>query len=205
MTNGEIELYMKQTSNSQENDSFIHILYDIGVIDLFKHDRKCVLLLIIHKLTMERFFNQLRTVEQTGYIVNSHIKYMGNPENPLLGLSFVIQSYKEPPYVLRKKIKAFISATEKHIRTLKNFKQYVDTITKELLKKDTNRIEVINKIWGAIMNGTYMFDRHKHLARILQTVSQDEVYKFFVTHFINKRTRKMRIVEFYKDLFVNSK
>ena len=203
---GEIELYMRQSFNPYEKDSFISVFYEIGnikkgVTDLW--DQKIIMLMIINKLTTERFFDKLRTVEQTGYIVKSYITIMGDSKEPLYGLSFMIQSRKKQPHVLIKKIKSFLNNTSDFIQKLNidQYNQYINTLEKEILKKDTSRIEEFDKHWNVILDNSYMFNLRKHLAKTLKNISQNNTYRFFNKYFINKNTKRMRIVEFYPNLF----
>jgi secreted Zn-dependent insulinase-like peptidase len=202
---GEIELYMKKVINPQEKDNFIHVYYEIGNIKIKitpDWDKLIFSLMLIHKMSVERFFDTLRTEQQTGYIVKSFISTLGNVEYPVYGLSFIVQSYKKQPHKLRSKIKSFIKNTSTYIKSLSTYKydQYVHILRSDLLKKDTNRNEEYTKYNNVILDGTYLFDIHKHLASI--KITQKELAKIYDRYFINKDTRKMRIIEFYKDLFI---
>ncbi len=161
--------------------------------------KKYIMLLIIHKLTNERFFDKLRTNQQTGYIVKSIINIMGNITTPLYGMSFIIQSSKIKPYLLRKKIKSFVINTGKYIKELSQSKynQYILTIIDEISRKDNNRMDEFNRYYDEIIRERYEFDIQKHYVNILQTLSKNELYDFYYEHFINKTTRRIRIVELY--------
>nr|QBK89029.1 MAG: insulinase [Mimivirus LCMiAC02] len=236
---GEIELYMRNSYNSIENDSVIQLFYEIGHTKPLTPGRgtfsfseradiplalgrvfgkadiplalgrvfgkadiqikKYIMLLIINKLTNERFFNELRTNEQTGYIVKSIFNIMGNRILPLHGISFIIQSSKIEPYLLRKKIKSFVINTGKYIKELSQseYDKYIFTIISEINRKDNNRVDEFNRYYDEIIRERYAFDIQTHYTNALKTLSKNELYDFYYKHFINKTTRKIRIVELY--------
>ncbi len=206
LDNGDIELYLRGSHNPQENDSIIHIFYEIGNIKkgiTNNWDENIVLLMLIHKMVNERFFDKLRTIEQTGYLVKSFVSIFGHAENPTYGLSYIIQSSKKIPYTLRKKIKIFVHDTFKYIKQMDHntYQKYIHAIIYDLQKKDTNRHDEFSRYSEEIFCGSELFDIRDRYIKILNKLKHDDVVAYYEKYFVNKHTRKIRIVELYASLF----
>ena len=105
-------------------------------------------------------------------------------------------------YLDSKKIKSFVNGTNIYIKkiSLKQYNQYVNTLINEITKKDTSRIDEFNRYSETIFNNSYIFNIREHLAKTLKNISHDDIYQFYNKYFV-KETKKLRIIEFYKNLF----
>lgn len=213
LENGEEEIYMLKNYNQSENDSIINTFFEIGQIKegLTKDwDTTIFKLGLITMITQEKFFNQLRSKEQSGYIVKSLINKLGSPNRSkdkdnrdnigyVYGLSYIIQSPKKDPIMLRKRIKNFIVKMGDYINEMTDdeFNEYVKVFVINLKKDDVNLYEEFGRNSECITNKTYMFGMEEHLASVSSKITKDAFYKFYDQHFLNKDSRKIRIVEMY--------
>lgn len=199
---GEEQIFIRKAYNINETDSLTFIYFEIGEIktNVTKNwDREIVFLMFIHHLLREQFFNQLRSKEQLGYIVNSKIVKLGNIEYPIWGYSFIIQSPKKTPTELRFRIKKFVKNAAKRINKMKDeiFDQYKHSINNKLLTPDNNLFEEYDRNLIEITQGDYMFNRRFHYIDIVMSMTKDTIYNMYQKYFIDRNTRKIRIIEIY--------
>jgi len=200
---GEQQIYIKKLSPEMDKNNVIIVFYEIKnvVRGMTKMWEDIVIsLLIIETFIKEHFYAQLRSKEQTGYIVKSYIQMFKNIKGNIMGLSFIIQSPKYNPTDLKKRINKFVKSM---FGELKNINQgevtHFKTIIRKLLeKKFTTQSEEFVFYNNEISIGEYAFDYRKKLLDRIQFIDQDVLIKFYEKYFINKKTRKLRIMEVYK-------
>lgn len=199
---GQTDIYKKKTLNSNEVDSAIAYFYEIGFIkkNVTKDwDKNIVLLILINTLISDKFFYQLRSVEQSGYIVNSKVYSIGSVENRLRGYLFMIQSYKKTPDDLQARIQLFVNSSYKNIKKIsdKELQKYKDTLVSSLKEKDNNMYEHFNSLITEINLGDYLFNIKEILIKAVKSITKNDVSIFFKKYFIDKNTTKVRIVKVY--------
>jgi insulysin len=200
---GEHPVYSKDVYNPKERDSAIKMFYEIGYIKKSRDDKewttKHALIMLINSMTREKFFTQLRSVEQSGYIVKSEILGLGSIEKTIFGLLFYIQSYKKTPEKLEKRITLFMEETLKFIKKLDNklLDKYKNMLITSLNKKDDNMYEQFDRYLSEIKTGSYMFNFKKYLIPVIKEVSTDQLVLFFDEYFVNNSTKKVRTVKIY--------
>lgn len=201
LCNGQEEVYLSKSFNPNETNSYIGIFFEIGN----KHntyitdwDFKFSKLLILNELINEQFFHQLRSIEQSGYIVMCKLKNIGTKRDPLFGMNFMIQSAKKSPHILKNRIKKFIKQFKGIIDDMSNetYEQYVMACNHTLTSPYNN---IFEEVEGNIQNiiKCKNFDYKKRLSKIVKSVSKDDVVKFYEKYFINKKTKRVRTVQIY--------
>jgi insulysin len=208
--NGEEEIYIRKNYNKNENDSLINAFFEVGQIKegVTKNwDLKLFKLMLINRLTQERFFDQLRSKEQSGYIVKSFINKLGSPNTYdnragyVIGLSFVIQSHRKNPVLLRKRIKKFITSMGEYIKNMSDaeFKEHTNVFVINLKKDHNNLQEEFYHNMESIIDKHYVFDIEEQLASSSNKITKKNVYNFYRKHFLDRRSRKIRVVEMYSN------
>ncbi|ARF11070.1 Zn-dependent peptidase [Hokovirus HKV1] len=196
---GEEELYITKNVVSNDKNSVIITLYEINEQNenklwIFKYCK----LLIVYDLIKEKFFNQLRSIEQLGYIVNCSIVNIGTNKNKLHCLKFTIQTVSKTPDYSHKRIKKFITSFYEYLQNIdsQDFELCIENIIISLTKPfdniyseiDYNINKIINKLDFNIID-TYI--------KILKKYKKEHICKFFFNKFINKKTRKIRTLYIY--------
>ena len=141
---------------------------------------------LLSSLISIEFFKQLRTDQQLGYVVNAS-NYLVGRKYP--GLMFTIQSPKENPEVLEKRINAFllnfrsklIQFTKKELRT---YKQGLITTLKE---SDNNFYDRSSRLWMHITTDD-VFDIRHRIAKKVEGISLIEL-KDLLDEMIKKKHR----------------
>lgn len=206
---GDTEIFMKNMYNPLEKDSIINLMYEIGSIQrgiTNEWDTKLASLMLVHKILNEKFFDQLRTVEQTGYIVKCLVTMVGNWGYPTYGLLYMIQSSKKNPYELRKRIRTFVNDSYTYIKNMSydKYMQYVDSLIGELKKTNNNMADVFSQYCDEIYCNKVVFNIKQHYATVLKSITHDQLCDYYEKYFIGSN-KKIRIVEMYRSLFKSAK
>jgi secreted Zn-dependent insulinase-like peptidase len=198
---GQEEVYLCKSFNPNETNSYISIFFEIGksnntyVVDW---DFKLSKLLILSEMISEQFFHQLRSVEQSGYIVACRLKNIGTKRKPLYGLNFMIQSAKKSPNILKNRIKKFIKQFAHTIDSMSDetYIQYVNACNHTLTLPHNNIFEEVDKNIQNIIK-CKKFDHRKRLSKLINTVNKTDITKFYSKYFIDKKTKRVRTVQIY--------
>jgi len=203
LNNGDEEIYIKKIKNKNENDSFINIFFEIDRIipNETKHwDKKIAKIYLTHLILEEKFFNKLRSTEQTGYIVQSGVTTLGSISEFVFGTLFMIQSSKFNPVQLKDKIKKFIEDSIEFITNLNDdiFEEYKKSLINQYNIPKYNIYEEFYDNWSHIAGGDYQFNMNELLVNAINKIDTNDIVKFYHKYFLNKKTRKIRIVELFK-------
>ena len=165
-------------SPSEENNAVEFIIQTGSELEL-EYDGLGVLELLAH-ISYNSAYNQLRTVEQLGYIVSTFTR---KTTGGGWGLSVVVQSSVAVPEVLEERIEAWLKAfrTELENTDAESLAMEAAAVVSQLKERDTKLSQEVGAFWGEIVNTeTYSnqlkepsFDRLDRLADELTLVSDD--------------------------------
>ena len=163
-------------SASEENNAVEYIIQTgseleleykgLGILELFAH------------ISYNSAYNQLRTVEQLGYIVSTFTRKTAGGG---WGFSVVVQSSVAPPEVLEQRIEAWLIAFREELENMdaESLAMEAAAVVSQLKERDTKLSQEVGSYWGEIVNTeTYSeqlkepsFDRLERLADELTLVS----------------------------------
>jgi len=167
-------LLQKVGPNPENNNSALVNYYQIGV----ETPRLRALTSIVVQLLLEPFFNQLRTQEQLGYVVQRNAFVVGN----VYAIKLAIQSTAKDPIYLDERISLF----------LKNFRETIAAMPEDEFK--TNVRSVITKkeekphilaqhamnFWEAILVHQANFDLEKlEIKYLKESLTKEEALQFY--------------------------
>ena len=205
---GSEEIYIRGPYNESENNSAIQIFFEVDAVKKGltpNWDTIYCLLMLIDKMTRETFFTKLRSIEQSGYIVKSSMHTYGSTYQPLLGITFLIQSSRKMPTHLRERIKKFITETAEIISKMsdKKLDKWKQTLIQEIKEENKNLYEEFSKNLAEVMSTDHIFDVVDHFCKKVETITKDQISEFYEKYFTNRYTRKVRIVEIYSSKHLN--
>uniref|UniRef100_A0A0D9YFS6 Peptidase M16 N-terminal domain-containing protein n=1 Tax=Oryza glumipatula TaxID=40148 RepID=A0A0D9YFS6_9ORYZ len=121
--------------------------------------------------------NQLRTIEQLGYIADLYVR----SDRGVRALEVVIQSTVKDPSYLDARVDEFFKMFENKIHELsdKDFKRYVKSLIDSKLEKSKNLWEESDFYWAEIEAGTLQFDRGRSEVSLLRELKKEEFIEFF--------------------------
>ena len=119
------------------------------------------------------FYQQLRTEEQLGYIVNAG--YSPMLETP--GISLIVQSPDVDSSTIAERMDAFMEAAEARLNTLSNgeLAAHRQAVHDRLNQRDTSLPSMTNRYWQATALDEVRFDRREQLAALALDVSVEEL------------------------------
>ncbi|XP_057484528.1 nardilysin-like [Actinidia eriantha] len=139
----------------------------------------------------EPLFNQLRTKEQLGYVVDCSpwVTYR------ILGFCFRVQSSEYNPVYLQGRIDSFISGLKELLDGLdcESFENYRSGLIAKLLEKDPSLQYETNRFWGQIIDKRYMFDLSEKEAAELGHIQKNDVIAWYNTYLAQSSPKCRRL------------
>ena len=128
---------------------------------------------LLAQATGNRFFHELRTEREMGYIVFA----TRLPIRDVPGLALVVQSPSTPPEALHRHVGSFLDRFGAALRGMPPavFERHRAAVESVLLEAETRLDERTERYWGEIDREHYEFDRRERLLEAVRAVSRDEV------------------------------
>ncbi|KAI4348123.1 hypothetical protein L6164_008882 [Bauhinia variegata] len=163
--------------NKLEKNSVVELYFQIEP-DVGTGSTKLKALIdLFDEIIEEPFFNQLRTREQLGYVVQC------SPRSTfrVFGFCFCVQSSEYNPVYLQGRIDNFINSLEELLDGLDDasFEHYRNGLLAKLLEKDPSLTYESNRFWTQIVDKRYTFDLSKMEAEELKHISKNDVINFY--------------------------
>lgn len=126
---------------------------------------------VLGRLLETPFYQQLRTEQQLGYIVNAGYR-------PLLdapGITFLVQSPNTDSQTIQSRINAFIDDFSKRLDDVQDsdLAPYRQAVRDDLLQRDTSLSDRANRLWQALALEDTGFDHRKRLAERVMDVTPE--------------------------------
>ncbi|MEE4277618.1 MAG: insulinase family protein [Halieaceae bacterium] len=128
------------------------------------------------------FFQQLRTEQQLGYIVQS----FAWPQYDLPGLMLLIQSPSHSAADVQSRMDAFLAATIDDTAA-EQFERYKEALINDLLKPHDNLSERAEFYWQSIAFRESDFDRPERLAQAVRSMSFEAWKDYYQRVFLDER------------------
>uniref|UniRef100_A0A6N2MFF6 Peptidase M16 N-terminal domain-containing protein n=1 Tax=Salix viminalis TaxID=40686 RepID=A0A6N2MFF6_SALVM len=166
--------------NKSETNSVVELYFQIEPEVGLDSIKLKALADLFDEIVEEPIFNQLRTKEQLGYVVECgpRVTYRIN------GFCFIVQSSKYNPVYLLGRIENFINGLEEMLRGLDDasFENYKSGLMAKLLEKDPSLQYETNRLWNQITDKRYMFDTSLKEAEKLKSIHKSDVINWFRTY-----------------------
>ncbi|OWM66636.1 hypothetical protein CDL15_Pgr010287 [Punica granatum] len=166
--------------NKSETNSVVELYFQIGPEFGEESIRMKALIDLFDEIVEEPAFNQLRTKEQLGYVVecSPRVTYR------IYGFCFCVQSSKYNPLYLLGRIDNFINGLEELLVGLDDdtFDSYRSGLMSKLLEKDPSLTYETNRFWNQIVDKRYMFDFSEREAEELRSITKGDVLSWYKTY-----------------------
>ena len=199
---GDEQLYLKKSSNPEDNNNVISLFFEFK--KTIRHQTKdwdtlYLTLAILDLHIGKKFFADLRSKQQTGYVVRGNLKKFMDIEGILIGYNFLIQSSSYDPIILKNKIKKFVLEMYDELKNITDdeFKSYKKNIKYELQSKFQTPNEEYNFFLSEIVFGYNDFNINQILLKSLLKVNKNMMLETYYRYFIDKNTRKIRTIAYY--------
>ena len=140
------------------------------------------LLSLTSQICGQKFFDDLRTKQQLGYIVHSS----GSVQERRAGLLFLVQS-EVPTSLVREKIFAFVNGLQETIESIsdEDFEQYIQAVITEYKEKPKNQSEEFQRHWAEIEKRRFDFTRRERLIPVVEKISKSQLVKYVCDRVVN--------------------
>ncbi|KAK1270924.1 Zinc-metallopeptidase, peroxisomal [Acorus gramineus] len=166
--------------NESEVNSVVELYFQIEQDTGPESNRRRALADLFGSIIEEPCFDQLRTKEQLGYVVESGSRMTYR----ILGFCFRIQSSEYSPSYLHGRLDSFINGLQELLDGLDNesFEKYRNGLISEKLEKDPSLSYETSNHWHQIVDKRYLFDMAKIEAEELKTIQKREVIEWYNTY-----------------------
>jgi insulysin len=150
---------------------------------------------LLAQMLSEPSFDQLRTVEQLGYIVSTgQLLSRG-----VLGLTVLVQSSERPPAYLEERIEAFLEQFRETLAFMPedDFLKHRDALAHRKLESVKTLSQQHERYWSEITRHRFLFDRQSREVAELRRVSLQDLLAFYNRHVaVTSSERRKFIVRF---------
>ena len=181
----------KNIKNSKETNSGTAFIIDFGHIRCGVTDdwcKKIVLIQLLNSIISSHFFNQLRTIEQLGYIAKTYVQSVGYQENPLYMHYYIVQSPKKSSSFVSKRIKKFIDTIGKILNDMadEEFTQFIQSEI-NIYKSKFNCVSDEIEYLVYIINEDCPIYNIKEMKIIeLKKITKSDIIKFYNKYYIDE-------------------
>ena len=147
---------------------------------------------LLAQATGNRFFHELRTEREIGYIVFATLF----PMLEVPGLALVIQSPSTPPEALHRQVDAFVRRFGDVLRDMPPavFERHRAAVESYLLEAETRLDERTGRYWDEIDLEHYEFDRRERLLEAVRAVTREELADAWRDLFVAPQTARGVVV-----------
>ncbi|KAI3450239.1 hypothetical protein Pfo_006904 [Paulownia fortunei] len=166
-----------KVKNKLETNSVVELYFQIEPEEGTKLTKLKALTDLFDEIVEEPLFNQLRTKEQLGYVVDCSPRVTYR----ILGFCFRVQSSEYNPVYLQGRIDNFINGLEEMLNGLdhESFENYRNGLMGKLLEKDPSLSYETNRFWGQIVDKRYMFDLSEKEAEELKDIQKGDIIDWY--------------------------
>ncbi|KAI8375164.1 Metalloenzyme, LuxS/M16 peptidase-like protein [Blakeslea trispora] len=180
-------IYTKTVIDPEELNSAIN--YNIQICDV-----KDVILRnqldLVAQIAQEPCFNQLRTLEQLGYIVFSGTMRFSSQ----LAFYVVLQSERDPIY-LENRILEFLESLRTTIYEMspKEFQSQIDSLIADRKEKPKNLLDEGFRYWREISSGYYEFNIDQTDIKQIELITKDSLLSFYDTYIMPESPKNQSV------------
>ena len=147
---------------------------------------------LLAQATGNRFYHELRTEREIGYIVFATLL----PMLDVPGLALVIQSPSTPPEAIHREVDAFVRRSGSVLRDMPPavFERHRTAVESALLEAETRLDERTGRYWREIDREHYEFDRRERLLEAVRAVTREELAAAWRDLFIAPETARGVVV-----------
>jgi len=167
--------------NKNETSNCVKICYFISKFDPLIN----LHLMFIKLITMNIFFEDLRTTKQLGYLVEMYGSIIGKQY-------YIYQKIQSelPCDIIIENINEFnLILIDKIIKI--DLNKWIETVTSHLNKKENNTNELYSKYNLEIIQKTYLFNRNELMLEHINKVTIDSLCKFITKYILNNKLKSI--------------
>lgn len=182
-----------KNKNKNEKNTIFTLFYECTKLKIEnKYNDKWIediaYIILLQSIISNLYFNILRTREQLGYIVGSKLVHIGDDNDKISGIRFIIQSpVKKSDYLFERTQNFIKNELNIFINKLDNdtFNNYKNGEILTLSQKFNNLQDMDLYLSTQIFNKLYMFDYYEQLINIIKKIEIIDIINFFNDKLLN--------------------
>lgn len=199
LNDGDKQMYFYKNPDESEKNNFIKVFFEINTTqDDVERYTKSNLLSLLDSYLEEKFFTQLRTIEQLGYIVRAGTETYNAINYMIKGFSFMIQSNNLQPQQLKKRIKLFIKNKYEELKLVSEneFDKWISMKIKLYNVPKNFYYQDYNMFLSEIFQQRNIINQKKELINNIKTLKLNDLVNFYYTYLLGPN-KKVRVVQIY--------
>ena len=186
---GRSAIKFKSFQSSNVN-SVVYEIYDLG----FRSPKNDAITRLLDVVVEEPFFDILRTKEQLAYSLSTSFKQEDHSNTFRLSLRY--QEDKFSSKFITNRMRKFVTNDMKEI--LENlsdekFKNIRDGKVREILQPFESNDDEARYNGTRIKDKSYIFDLYKKQAKVISTITKQDLLDFYTINFVNHKHRNLSI------------
>jgi insulysin len=182
--------YIRQAKepNEENANSAIEIIHQGGL----RSSRTDALLDLMSQVISNPYYNQLRTIEQIGYIVFSRTRADHNTAS----FSLILQSSEKSPVYMLERSDIFMRSFHETLKNMEEeeIKQHITSLIAKKLEKDKQLKHETLRYWSELIQNQYCFDRRERQVAILEKLTKRDLVQFFEDFVLEEGKKRCRII-----------
>ncbi|XP_020689577.1 nardilysin-like isoform X1 [Dendrobium catenatum] len=177
--------------NEVEVNSVVELYFQIEQDKGSKATQLTAITDLFGNIVHEPCYNQLRTKEQLGYVVECGPRMTYR----VLGFCFRVQSSNYNPCYLHQRIDNFVGGLPDILEKLddESFENHKSGLIANKLEKDPSLLYETERYWTQIVDKRYQFDRPKLEAEELKAISKSDVINWYNTYLVSSSPKCRRL------------
>ncbi|ERN04132.1 hypothetical protein AMTR_s00077p00061270 [Amborella trichopoda] len=177
--------------NNSEVNSVVELYFQIEPDKGVESTRSRVMADLFEEIIGEPCFNQLRTKEQLGYVVECDPRMTFR----VIGFCFRVQSSRYGPLYLQERVDNFIDKLQEVLDGLdqRSFENYRSGLIAKKLEKDPSLSYETDHYWGQIFDRRYLFNMSKMEAEELKRIEKEDVIEWYNAYFKGESEKCCRL------------
>ena len=150
----------------------------------FSDGKRRVLVQLYAQVFGDEFFNQLRTIDQIGYVCVLRVR----DSYSLIGVRFLVQSAVKGCQWIESRIQDFIAFSKQSLSgahlTPTEWRSHCEALKSTLLERKKNLFEESEAYWAQIVNGQCDFARAETEAALVDGCSMEQLERFIAEYLV---------------------
>jgi len=182
ISNGNTHTFLREML---EDNTAVLMEYQIGQ----RNPKLLALVMIIERLLEAEFYNNLRTKQQLGYIVDSSMTMLENT----MGLMFLIQSNEKDSETLVQRMNNFLGNFYFILKNLTSSEIYQikKSILNKKLTKTTSFDSEARRLFNIIFKKNAKFDMKSQEIKALEKITHKDIVEFYGKHLLPSIQKKL--------------
>lgn len=193
--NGDTEMTLKHHNTLEDNQLCCFLICsEIVPYNSEKFRKIFAMSMLANKILSDKFFDELRTKMQLGYIVRSGIDIVGTID-AMVSQKYYVQSATHSVNEISKKMDIFFNNAIKIIKNIgtSKLRKYINGCIATIQEEKMNIFDATMEKFEEILHERYIFDNKSDIIRNFDEITPEILYDYYVKYFISDSRKRIII------------